>query len=1481
MQEFLFRFRRSFVLEAAMGIVLLHAPVLHAENLGESSPEISYFWSRDNKILEQLSDNPVEHNKPSVDDSQINKNDYTINFDNISFVEYIRFVSKITGLNFIFNEQDLPFTVTIISQDPVTPRNIMSTLIQLLRVHDLSILEEENSLLITPSKTVNQIATIVSSDLPEGPNGPVPIVTRVFRINNAKLLTVATIVKSMLSASSTLEVSPETNQMIVTDVTTNVDKISSLLASIDAPHSSLEIETYEAKHASPLDLVQLSMQLVDPFREGNTLMLIPQPGSNKIFIVSTAYLIEKVVNVFEDLDIVATYSIGQDSLNNIFLYQLHNLSYGDFSSALADMVDELDSHKAAPELINALTNVKWIKESYSMLFVGGKDTISKIKELIPSLDIKPTEQALKSNFFVYKLQNANEKQFESALDKLCENLEKAPTPDKALIESILSMNYIKETGSFVFTGNQSALQKLQEILPSIDATSATSSNFFIYRLQHAGRKELEKSLHQLVEDLEKSPIPDYGLIHIVQNMHYIRELHSLVFTGNDASLERLKTMLPSFDVPYLADGQIRSVIPYQFYVYAPKVRKGADLERALHDIGDNLKMSGLANATFLQTIEHMKWIPATHSLVFTGDEVSLKQVQELLLSLDVAQEFNHDGEVFLYKLKFISKEKLIKDLEALASDLDLKSFSDLNLHKAINNMKWIPDSQSVVFRSDTMTLNRLKDFLVNLDSAEHGSDQDVMSFSLYALKHCQGDLLIDKLKEVAKDLKESNIPNPALIHAIEHSRWVKDNNSILITGSPRAIEQVTKLIQEFDILGVSYELHSKGEKTAFYIYTPKNQTGHAIEASFKETSKNLEASGLIDPDLLATVKTMRFVESSNSLIFTGTPPTLEKVKELLLKFDALTPNEIKMQELNETTFLVYRVEHMSHDSLTKAIHTTIADLAHRGLINEHVVECLKTLKWIEETHSVLVTGSKETLQAVHQLLVQFDIPTVASTTAPTEPLNFIVYTPKSVPGPELIKALKDFKNSLLTSGITDAPLFAAIDQLKWIPRTSSLLISGQTSATKQIEELLTRFDTTSTYKGDGEAAPAAAENSNFLVYKLQYHQGDEILSALKKIAPEIAQTEPAQTQSLLKAINSLQWINVTNSLIASGDPASLTKIKTLVQNLDIPLRQVFIEILVIETNMTNNQNFGLQWGGKMQYLNRFGMGAGSFPIPGANINNQSNSSSVAPGAFQSSLSGINATTTPNANSMIPFFTGFDLGIIGDIIMHKGQSFISLGSLVNALQVDTDSTVVMNPKIITQDNRNSTIFVGQNVPFVGSLISSQSSFVQTNQNIEYRDIGFNLSITPTIGNSDIVTLDISNDISEVVGSPTQGTSSNNGNTQPTGILTSHTNMNTRVHVPDKHFVVLSGMIQESKTRFQTSIPCLGGLPVIGALFSENDHLDTKTNVIIFVRPHIINTYEEHKKVTSTQEAIYKEQAKIRILKEEFDEAVDLIKYPENE
>ena len=185
-------------------------------------------------------------------------------------------------------------------------------------------------------------------------------------------------------------------------------------------------------------------------------------------------------------------------------------------------------------------------------------------------------------------------------------------------------------------------------------------------------------------------------------------------------------------------------------------------------------------------------------------------------------------------------------------------------------------------------------------------------------------------------------------------------------------------------------------------------------------------------------------------------------------------------------------------------------------------------------------------------------------------------------------------------------------------------------------------------------------------------------------------------------------------------------------------------------------------------------------------------------------------------------------------------------------------------------------MGSNIPYTGAIVTTSSNSTTTTSNIEYRDVGMSLTITPILGDGDVITMEIVQDISQV----TNNASSTNTQVL-TGITTSHAHMETRVCVPNNYFVALSGMLDDSKTHFKTGIPCLGGLPVIGAIFSENDRTAYKDNIIIFVRPQIINTYEDYKKITEHQEWLYKDNARLPVLKESFDEGIDMVKLPENE
>ncbi|QVL56798.1 MAG: hypothetical protein KFB93_05285 [Simkaniaceae bacterium] len=362
------------------------------------------------------------------------------------------------------------------------------------------------------------------------------------------------------------------------------------------------------------------------------------------------------------------------------------------------------------------------------------------------------------------------------------------------------------------------------------------------------------------------------------------------------------------------------------------------------------------------------------------------------------------------------------------------------------------------------------------------------------------------------------------------------------------------------------------------------------------------------------------------------------------------------------------------------------------------------------------------------------------------------------------------------------------------------------------------------------------KKGDFFIYKLQYHVGEEILSAIKNVSATLKHN-PNAPKELIQAIDSMQWVQSTNSLLYSGSEDGIDELTELIQSLDVPKKQVFIEVLVIETDVKKGLEFGLEWGAGGQYRDKFGYGMGNFPA----------APRQAP--FAKTMQGINASSTPTGTDQFPLGRGFDLGVIGDIILHKGASYFSLGSLVSALQADGDSTIVLNQKIITQDNKLSRIFVGDNIAFTGSTVETIGASQQTSANIEYRDVGVKLNITPLLGDGDMITLEISEEITNVI--PNENTSN--------GINTTKTDMATQVHVPDQSFLVLSGMIRNTKRHRKSGIPCLGGLPLIGAAFSKSTEADEKRNVIVFVRPQIIHSGQEYQSITAFQENQFKNQS----------------------
>jgi len=340
----------------------------------------------------------------------------------------------------------------------------------------------------------------------------------------------------------------------------------------------------------------------------------------------------------------------------------------------------------------------------------------------------------------------------------------------------------------------------------------------------------------------------------------------------------------------------------------------------------------------------------------------------------------------------------------------------------------------------------------------------------------------------------------------------------------------------------------------------------------------------------------------------------------------------------------------------------------------------------------------------------------------------------------------------------------------------------------------------------------------FVVHKLKYHEGDEILTTMKQMTsdPELL------NKSLCQTIQSMQFSKNTNSISFFGTNTSILEAQNLLTSLDAPLKQVFIEILVLETNVSDALDFGVEWSATSHPSKYFDLSLNT----------------------ALSLKPTHWNYNTDSGNRMPRNPGMNLGIIGNRILHKNKYFPSLSALVSALQRDSNSTIVLNQKIITQDNKSSKIFVGDSIPFNGSVVQVTGVGQQITTNIEYRDIGVRLKIKPRLGDGDIITIEVSEEVTEAI-------DEHFSSLYNRGTRTTKTNMITSTHVPDQHFLLLSGSNRTVRRKAKRGIPCLGAIPLIGKLFSTESTEREKQSILIFIRPQVIHSFEQYKDITKRQ------------------------------
>lgn len=280
-----------------------------------------------------------------------------------------------------------------------------------------------------------------------------------------------------------------------------------------------------------------------------------------------------------------------------------------------------------------------------------------------------------------------------------------------------------------------------------------------------------------------------------------------------------------------------------------------------------------------------------------------------------------------------------------------------------------------------------------------------------------------------------------------------------------------------------------------------------------------------------------------------------------------------------------------------------------------------------------------------------------------------------------------------------------------------------------------------------------------------------------------------------------------NSLVVKADPQLMREIESAIQQLDIRRQQVLIEAAIIEVEGNDADQLGVQWA--LGDLTN-GVGLINFSNVGASI------AELAAGYVAGGAAGAAANLG----------TGTSL-LLGDYRESDNGSRKLYGALIQALKSKTKSNLLSTPSIVTMDNEEAYIVVGQNVPFVTGSATTTSAGLNPYTTVERKDVGVTLKVVPHIGEGGSVRLEVEQEVSAV---------QDKGQAQD--LVTSKRAIKTSILAEHGQTIVLGGLISDNSIHSRQSVPGLGAIPGLGRLFRADAKSNEKRNLLVFIHPTIV-------------------------------------------
>jgi len=392
-------------------------------------------------------------------------------------------------------------------------------------------------------------------------------------------------------------------------------------------------------------------------------------------------------------------------------------------------------------------------------------------------------------------------------------------------------------------------------------------------------------------------------------------------------------------------------------------------------------------------------------------------------------------------------------------------------------------------------------------------------------------------------------------------------------------------------------------------------------------------------------------------------------------------------------------------------------------------------------------------------------------------------------------------------------------------RTNSVVVTADELSVDRIRKLVSYLDT------------PLEQSGNVRVVYLEYADAKEVAEVLTRVMQNISRLEDGGTNKRSNNSNStIEADEGTNSLIITADTDEMAALEAVIARLDIRRAQVLIEAIIVEMEITEGRELGLQW----LFSNESGLYGSNISTSSAQqARNRAIASAIVP---EDGSENIGTREVAGSLAQIPGTT------LGWGVVDKN---LTMTVILNALETQGNANILSTPSLLTLDNEEAFITVGQQVPFVtGSYTNTGVGNGAQNpfQTIQRQSVGITLKVTPQVNEGDSVVLDITQEVSSISAQILAASD----------VITNERKIETKVLANDSDIVVLGGLVKDDVQDSTQGVPLLSDIPLLGRLFRSDVVTVTKSNLLVFIRPTIIRDDEDLAGATAEKYRFIREQ-----------------------